>query len=99
MVSEPGSLDGFAAARQDLWRLAHMTIYLLAGVVTLRESGASDDDAELAALDEIGKRGAAEAERLADIEAGDPTHTVARLGVTKPLLDLALDWGSGSTAC
>lgn len=132
MVSEPGSLEGFAAARQDLWRLAHMTIYLRAGVAALRESGASDDAklaarslrrrlrkalvayarttlrakeprgrqivmARRAALGEIGKRGAAEAERLADIEAGgDPTHTVLRLGVARPLLDLALDWGSPS---
>jgi hypothetical protein len=135
MLSEPGSLDGFAAARQDLWRLAHMTIYLRLGVATLRESGASGDAklagslarrlrrrlrkalvayaratlrtkesrgpqivaARRAALVEIGQRGAAEAERLADIEAGgDPSHTVLRLGVTRPLLDLALDWGSQS---
>ena len=131
MASEAGSLDGFAAARQDLWRLAHMTIYLRVGVATLRESGASGDAkltgslarrlrrrlrkalvayaratlrtkepggrqivaARRAALLEIGKRGAAEAEWLADIEAGGaPMHTVLRLGVTRPILDLALDW-------
>jgi hypothetical protein len=133
MVSEPGSLDGFAAARQDLWRLAHMTIYLRAGVATLRESVALGDAklaaalarrlrrrlrkalvayaranlrtkepkgrqivaARRAALVEIDKRGAAEAERLADIEAGsDSTHSVLRLGVMRPLFDLALDWGN-----
>jgi hypothetical protein len=46
-----------------------------------------------AALAEIGPRGAAEGERLADIEAGaDPALSVMRRGVTGPLLDLALDW-------
>ena len=34
MVSEAGSLDGLAAARQDLWRLAHMAIYLSSGMAT-----------------------------------------------------------------
>jgi hypothetical protein len=131
MLNEPGSLDGLAAARQDLWRLAYMTIYLRMGMASFRESGASVDAksagslagrlrrrfrkaliayaratlrtkeskvrlivaARGAALAEIGKRGAAEAERLSDIEAGgDPKHTVIRLGVTKPLFDLALDW-------
>jgi hypothetical protein len=29
MASEAGSLDGLVAARQDLWRLAHVAIYLL----------------------------------------------------------------------
>ncbi|MDP1533622.1 MAG: hypothetical protein Q8N44_05440 [Rubrivivax sp.] len=131
MASEAGSLDGLAAARHDLWRLAHMAIYLRAGMATLRESGAAVDArsagslagrlrrrlrkaliayaratlrtkkprgrliaaAREAALAKIGKRGAAQAERLSAIEAGgDPKHTVIRLGVTKPLLDLALDW-------
>jgi hypothetical protein len=40
MANEAGSLDGLAAARQDLWRLAHMAIYLSGGMVTLRESAA-----------------------------------------------------------
>lgn len=139
MAGEAGSLDGLAAARQDLWRLAHLGVYLHAGMATLRESGASVDAksaaslaarlrrrfrkaliayaratlrtkkpegrlivaAREAALAKIGKRGAAQAERLSDIEAGgDPAHAVLRLGVTKPLLDLALDWqrhGSGTT--
>ncbi len=131
MASEAGSLDGLAAARQDLWRLAQMAIYLRVGTVTLRDSGGWIDadtartlagrlrrrfrkalvayaratlrskeskgrliaTARAAALAEIGKRGAAEAERLADLEAdGDSTRTVIRRGVTKPLFDLALDW-------
>ena len=131
MASEAGSLDGMAAARQDLWRLAHMTIHLRSGVEALRTSDAVVDiktadssaarlrrrlrkaltayaraalrdkepkeqsivTAREAALAEIGTRGATEAERLADIEASaDPAQTVLRQGVTKPLLDLALDW-------
>ncbi|MDP1902379.1 MAG: hypothetical protein Q8K96_18320 [Rubrivivax sp.] len=131
MASEAGSLDGLAAARQDLWRLAHMAIYLSTGMATLRESAALVDaksadslagrlrrrfrkalvayarailraktpearlivTAREAALAEIGPRGAAEAERLADIEAGaHPVHGVIRRGVMKPLFDLALDW-------
>ena len=131
MLNEPGSLDGVAAARQDLWRLANMTVYLGMGMATLRKSSASGDTkfanslaarlrrrlrkaltayarstlrtkvsevrpmatARRSALAEIGPRGAAEAERLADIEAGaHPADSVIGRGVTKPLLDLALDW-------
>ena len=43
MNSETGSLDGFAAGRKDLWRLAYMAIYLRIGIATLRESGDSVD--------------------------------------------------------
>ncbi len=39
MASEAGALDGQAAARQDLWRLAHVAIYLSSGMTALRESG------------------------------------------------------------
>lgn len=131
MAYGPGSLDGLAAARQDLWRLAHMTLYLRLGVATLRESSAAVDAkaagvlagrlrrrlrkaltayaraslrskepktrlivmAREAALAQIGKRGVAEAERLSDIEAGShPVQKIIRLGVTKALSDLALDW-------
>jgi hypothetical protein len=131
MASEAGSLDGLAAARQDLWRLAHMAIYLSSGMATLRESAAlvhakSADalagrlrrrlrkaliayaraalramapkgrlfvKAREAALAEIGPRGAAEAKRLANFEAGaDTALTVIRQGVTRPLLGLAIDW-------
>jgi hypothetical protein len=131
MGSEAGSLDGLAAARQDLWRLAHVAIYLSRGMATLRGSSALVDTklaevlavrlrrrfrkaltayaraalrtratkgrlvikARAAALAEIGPRGAAEAERLADVEAAaGPTLSVIRQGVVKPLLDLALDW-------
>ncbi len=131
MTKVPGSLDGVAAARQDLWRLAHMSIQLRMGVAPLRESGAEVDakaagamagrlrrrfrkaliayarvslrtrepkaqviaTAREAALAQIGKRGVTEAERLSDIEAGGhPARKVLRLGVTKALFDLALDW-------
>jgi hypothetical protein len=131
MGSEAGSLDGLAAARQDLWRLAHVATYLSRGMVILRGSSnlvdtklADDLAARLrrrfrkaltayarealrtraskerlvikpreAALAEIGPRGGAEAERLADVEAAaGPTLSVLRLGVAKPLMDLALDW-------
>lgn len=131
MTSEAGSLDGMAAARQDLWRLAHVAIHLNAGMAALRGSaflvkpksaealaarlrrrfrealivyartslrtkaskGRLVVKARGAALAEIGARGAAEAERLADLEAGAiGASTVLRDGVTKPLLDLALDW-------
>lgn len=131
LASEAGSLDGLAAARQDLWRLAHVAIHLSAGMAALRGSAAAFDaksadalagrlrrrlrkaliayaraalrtkaakgrlivKAREAALAEIGPRGAAEAQWLADVEAGaDPARTLIRQGVTKPLLDLALDW-------
>lgn len=137
MLTAPGSLDSLAAARQDLWRLAHMTIHLRNGMATLRESGGVVDvkradalagrlrrqlrkaviayartalrtknskgppivAAREAALVQVGKRGAAEAERLSDIESGGgPTHALLRQGVTKPLFDLALDWQHGEHA-
>ncbi|MDP1650616.1 MAG: hypothetical protein Q8M01_20780 [Rubrivivax sp.] len=133
LFSQPGALKGVAAARQDLWRLAHMAIYLRLGVAALRDSGAwADVEPEMkaaaslrrrlrkaliayaratlrvggaeagaigvareAAWAEIGKRGATDAQRLSDIEAGgDPMHTVIQVGVRKPLRDLALDWRS-----
>jgi len=132
MASEAGSLDGLAAARHDLWRLAHVAIQLSAGTAILRGAAVLGDaesardlagglrrrlrraliayaraalstkapkgraiiKAREAALAEIGPRGAAEAERLADVEAGaDRGWALIRQGVTRPLLDLALDWG------
>ncbi|MBA4176218.1 MAG: hypothetical protein C0505_06625 [Leptothrix sp. (in: Bacteria)] len=134
---QAGSLDGLAAARQDLWRLAHIIGHLRMGMEALQEALTLFDTrsadalssrlrrrlrkaltayargalrtkalkgrlivmARAAALAEIGPRGAAEAERLADIEAGaDAARRVIARGVTKPLLGLALDWqrnGSG----
>jgi predicted PilT family ATPase len=131
MGSETGALDGFAATRQDLWRLANMTIHLRIGITTLAQSGDAADakftraladrlrrrlrkalvayvrtslrakvatgpliaTARGAALAQIGKRGAAQAERLSQIESGgDPAHTAIRSGVARPLLDLGLDW-------
>ena len=38
LAEEAGSLDMLAPARQDLWRLAHMAVYLRIGVGMLRES-------------------------------------------------------------
>jgi hypothetical protein len=131
MTSEAGSLDGMAAARQDLWRLAHVAIHLNTGMANLRGANALVDaksadalagrlrrrfrkaliayaraalrtkapkgrlivKAREAALAEIGPRGATEAERLADLEAGAAgAFSVLQEGVTKPLIDLALDW-------
>jgi len=131
MSNEPGVLAGVAAARQDLWRLAHMAIYLRQGIAKMRDSGTSvDREAEKtpggrlrrrfrraliayarishrgkegtnrvifaareAALAAIGKRGVAEANRLGDIEARvNSTHALIRMGVSKPLHDLFLDW-------
>jgi len=136
MTNEAGSLDGMAAARQDLWRLAHVAIHLNTGMAALRGSATPVDaksaealaarlrrrfrkaliayartalrtkapkgslvvKARGSALAEIGPRGAAEAERLADLEAGGAgISTVLRDGVTKPLLDLALDWQPAET--
>ena len=137
MASEPGSLDGAAASRHDLWRLAQLAVHLRAGIAMLRESGDSPESgaadpparrlrrrirkaliayarailrakeprerliltARAAALAEIGKRGAAQAERLADVETGSgSTRSVIRQGVAKPLFDLALDWQPPSIA-
>lgn len=132
MLSEAGSLDGLVAARQDLWRLAHMAVHLSSGMATLRATSSSVDTrsadklagrlrrrfrkaliayaraalrtkapgqrlivrAREAALAEIGRRGAADAGQLADIEAAfeQDRNKALRLGVTRPLLDLALDW-------
>lgn len=131
MTRKPGSLDGMAAVRQDLWRLAHVAIHLNSGMVALRvapamgeakladelaarlrrrfrkaliayartavrtkgDKGRLNLKARAAALAEIGPRGAAEAERLADLEAGaQGSSAILRDGVAKPLLDLALDW-------
>lgn len=43
MAAEPGALEGFAAARQDLWRLAHVAVYLRIGTAALHEHGTSVD--------------------------------------------------------
>jgi hypothetical protein len=49
--------------------------------------------ARQASLAEIGARGASEADRLAAVEAAvDPALSAIRLGVAKPVADLALDW-------
>jgi len=131
MAHQAGALEGLAAARQDLWRLAHMTVHLRLGMHSLRALGDTAntlaaeslsgrlrrrfrkaliayarstlrtkatkgrpiDRARQAALDEVGRRGVAEAELLADIEAdAAPAHKLIWLGVTNPLLDLGLDW-------
>jgi hypothetical protein len=135
LLGEAGSLDGLAATRQDLWRLAHLAIHLRLGVAamhggrsavhtkaldklagrlrrrlrkaliayaraTLRRKpphGQRVVSARRAALAEIGQGGATLAERLADLESHDAVGREAgqaqlRLGVCRPLLDLALDW-------
>jgi hypothetical protein len=40
MARQAGALDGLAASRQDLWRLARVAIYLSSGMAALRKSGA-----------------------------------------------------------
>ena len=131
MANEAGSLDGAAASRHDLWRLAQLAVYLRAGTAALRRSGDPPEarlaaalarrlrrrmrkamiayarailraneprsrlivTARAAALAAVGGRGAAEAERLADIETGSgAAHTALRQGVARALIDLALDW-------
>lgn len=131
MANEAGSLDGLAATRQDLWRLAHLAIHLSTGMANLRALTQADDvgstdatagrlrrrlrramiayaratlrtkspqhrfivKAREAALAEIGTRGAAQAEHLAEVEArAKLTPSVIRQGVVRPLSDLALDW-------
>jgi len=39
MSSQPGVLEGVAAARQDLWRLAHMSVHLRLGLMVMRDAG------------------------------------------------------------
>ncbi len=57
MESEAGSLAGLAAARQDLWRLAHIAIHLRAGMAGWRESGtALDAKAALALAGRLRRR-------------------------------------------
>lgn len=135
MNTQPGALAGVAAARQDLWRLAHMTIYLRQGIAAIRDQGGRLEGAEKkssdrlrrrfrrallayarvthrdkadsdrlivaardAALREIGKRGAEDADNLAQIEArGGASQTAIRMGVVRPLCDLVLDWSHGET--
>jgi hypothetical protein len=131
MSTEPGALAGVAAARQDLWRLAHMAMYLRQGVAAMHDSDGIFDDAAArkmagrlrrrlrraliayalvghrskegadkvivaareAALGEIGKRGAEEADNLGRFEArGAPTQSIIAMGVVKPLYDLVVDW-------
>lgn len=45
MQTAPGALLGVAAARQDLWRLAHLAIHLRHGVAALRASCGERDAA------------------------------------------------------
>lgn len=131
LAHQAGALDGLAAARQDLWRLAHIVGHLRTGMAALQAAPTLIDTrsadalsrrlrrrlrkaltayarsllrtkalkgrlivmARAAALAEIGPRGAVEAERLADIEAGaDAARRVIARGVTTALQHLAIDW-------
>ena len=76
------------------WRLRKALVaYGRAALRTKAAKGRFIVKARVAALTEIGPRGAAEAERLADVEAGtDPALNGIRQGVATPLVDLALDW-------
>ena len=42
MTTAPGSLFGVAAARQDLWRLAHMAIHLRQGIAAMQAARDGD---------------------------------------------------------
>jgi len=53
MSSQPGVLDGMAAARQDLWRLAHMSVHLRLGLLAMREA---DDPVEFDAAKKLANR-------------------------------------------
>lgn len=131
MSSEAGALDGMAAMRQDLWRLAHLVTRLGHALNQLRAAGSTAEaaaateaarrlrrrlrkaltayartalrgkapiaealaEARLAALAEIGARGAAAADALADREGGTGGAAgVLRDAISRPLWDLLLDW-------
>lgn len=47
MCSAAGSLDGIAAARQDLWRLAHLAIQLRQGIAALPSAAGTFDRQEV----------------------------------------------------
>ena len=84
--------DALAGRLRRRFRKA-LIAYARAALRTKAPKGRLIVKAREAALAEIGPRGAAEAKRLADVEAGaDPAFTLIQQGVTKPLLDLALDW-------
>lgn len=84
--------DDLAARLRRRFRKA-LVAYARTALRTKVPKGSLVVQARGAVLAEVGPRGAAEAERLADLEAGAPgSSTVLRDGVTKPLLDLALDW-------
>jgi hypothetical protein len=132
MSTAPGALAGVAAARQDLWRLAHMSIHLRQGVTALHDAGDHVDKATVkkpgarlrrrlrraliaysrraaqrssdhgervifeareAALSEIGRRGAEEADCLAELEASaGAAQPLIAMGVANALYHLAVDW-------
>jgi hypothetical protein len=53
MSSQPGVLDGVAVVRQDLWRLAHMSVHLRLGLAAMRDAG---DPAEFEAAKKLANR-------------------------------------------
>jgi hypothetical protein len=86
------SADALAGGLRRRLRRA-LIAYARAALRTKAPKGRLVVKAREAALAEIGPRGAAEAELLADIEAGaDPALSVIQQGVTRPLLGLAIDW-------
>jgi hypothetical protein len=89
---DPAAAQTLAARLRRRFRKA-LIAYARAALRTKSPKGRLIDKARRAALDEIGARGAMLAERLADIEASAaPATSVIRLGVNRPLMDLALDW-------
>jgi hypothetical protein len=92
------SADALAERLRRRCRKA-LIAYARASMRTKTAAGRLIVKARKAAVAEIGARGAAEAERLADLEAdADPALSTIRQGVTRTLLDLALDWRPGAPA-
>ena len=84
--------DALAARLRRRFRKA-LVAYARTALRTKAPKGRLVIKARGAALAELGPHSAAEAERLADLEAGaDGALKFLQEGVTRPLLDLALDW-------
>jgi hypothetical protein len=135
MRTQDGALDDMAAARQDLWRLAHLAVHLRHAMAALETPPDFPDQAALvrlhgqlrrrvrralvayarsmhrskprrgrcvpvartAALEEIGRRGVAQADRLRRIAAARPdVESALHQGVVRPLKDLVIDWSAAA---
>jgi len=95
-MNDAGGREELEAARKPAARLRRRFRHALVAYARASHHEAKDRviaAARAAALAEIGKRGLAEADHLCQIELrGDPAHAAIRIGVSKPLNDLVLDW-------